>query len=169
MVACWSAPPRMNFRSSGLADCGAVQLRVNIFQPRDLLPGESDHDVADDDARFVGRPFGFDFQDDCGSFFFALQLMAKRVRQTHRLQADAEIAARDAALLQQRVGDRVDRGGGNSDDAEAAESRSGDADDQALRVDDGAARCGGLQARRRAGCKERARHRSMPGAAARSG
>ena len=65
---------------------------------------------------------GFYFQDDGGGSYFALQGLAKGVGQPHRLQADAEIAARDAAFLQQRVDYEVDRGGWNGDRAEAARS-----------------------------------------------
>ena len=69
---------------------------MNIFQPRNLLACERDDDVSDDDARFVCRALWFDFEDDRGSFFFALQRLAKRVRQTNRLHADTEISAAQA-------------------------------------------------------------------------
>ena len=79
-------------------------------------------------------------------FSFAMQGLAKGIGQAHGLEADAEVAARDAAFLQERVDDGVDGRSRNGDRAEACEARRGDAEDAAVCVNDGAARGGGLQA-----------------------
>src|SRR6266851_1212648 len=127
------------------ADGFAVQLRVDILETRHRATGESDENISDDDAGFVRGTFRLNLENHGGGLFAALQGLAERVRQTHGLQADAEIALRDVALFQQGVDDPIDRGNRNGDDAEAREAGRGDADDAALRVNDGAADSGGLQ------------------------
>src|SRR5712691_12772528 len=127
------------------ADGFAVKLRVDVFEARNRMAGECDENVSDDDAGFVRGTFGLDFENHGGGFFAALQGLAERVRQTHGLQADAEIALRNVAFFQQRVDDAIDRGGRNGYDAEADEPGCGDADDAALRVHYGSADGGGLQ------------------------
>src|SRR5712691_173048 len=127
------------------ADGFAVKLRVDVFEARNRMAGECDENVSDDDAGFVRGTFRLNLENHGGGLFAALQGLAERVRQTHGLQADAEIALRDVALFQQGVEDPIDRGNRNGDDAEAREAGRGDADDAALRVNDGAADSGGLQ------------------------
>ena len=62
------------------------------------------------------------------------------------LEADAQIAARDTALLEKYVHHAIHGGRGNSDRAESCETRSGNADRATVRVDYHPARGGGLQA-----------------------
>src|SRR5271155_1861898 len=78
--------------SEWLANRCAVELRMNIFEPRDGMPCERDDDVADDDAGFVSGTVGFDFEDDSRGLFVALQGLTKRIGQTHRLKSDAQVA-----------------------------------------------------------------------------
>src|SRR5258706_6195946 len=134
------------FERERLADRFAVELRVDIFETRDGMAGERDENVSNDDAGFVRGAFGLNFQDDGGGFFAALQGLSESFGQTDGLQADAEITLRNVTLLQERINDAVDRGCGDGDRAEAGETRRGDADDAALRVDYGATDGCGLQA-----------------------
>src|SRR5215472_2748482 len=134
------------FDRKRFADGFGGKLRVNILQPRDSVSGESDKNIADDDARLVRRTLGFHVENDGGSLLAALQGLTKRFRQAHGLKADAEVAARDAAFLQQRVHDAVHRGRRNGNGAKPCEARSRNAHDAALRVNNRGA-CGGrLQA-----------------------
>src|SRR3981189_3243808 len=105
------------FEREWLADRFTEELRVNIFETRDRMAGEGDEDVSDDDSRFVRGAFRLDFQDNSGGFFCALQGLSESVRQTHGLQADAEIALRDVTFFQQGVNDAIDGAGGNGDGA----------------------------------------------------
>src|SRR6266852_2025442 len=128
-----------------LADGFAVKLRVDVFEARNRMAGECDENVSNDDAGFVRRTFGLDFENHGGGFFAALQGLAERVGQPHGLQANAKIALRNVAFFQQRVDDAIDRGRGDGDGAEAREPGRGDADDAALRLNDSAADGSGLQ------------------------
>ena len=92
----------------------------------------------------MGRTVGLHFQDDGGGFYFAVQRLAKGVGQAHWLQANAKIAARNAAFLQKRVYYGFCGGSRNRDCAEAREARSGDTEDAAVSVDCCAARSDGL-------------------------
>src|SRR6266404_4224407 len=134
------------FERERLADGFAVELRVDVFEARDRMAGERDENVSDNDACFVGGAFGLDFEHDGGGFFAALQGLTESFGKADRLQADAEIPLRDVTLFQQRIDYAVDRGRGDGNGAEAGETRRGDADDAALRVDYRAADGSGLQA-----------------------
>jgi hypothetical protein len=131
---------------------------VDVFESRDGMAGDSDENVPDDNASFVGRALGLDFENDSGGFFCALEGLAESVGETHRLQAYAEITLRDVTFFQQGVDRAVDCGRGNGDGAEASETRSDEANDAALRIDDGTADGSGLQADVEAnvGCEGRA-------------
>src|SRR5713226_7937381 len=134
------------FQRKRLADGFAVELRVDVFEARDRMTGDGDENVSDDDAGFVRGAFRLDFENNGSGFFAALQRLAERVGQTHRLQTNAEVALRDMAFFQQGVHGAVDGGRGNGDGAEARKARRGDADGAALRVNDGSADGRGLQA-----------------------
>ena len=67
------------------ADGFTLELRVNIFQAGDGMAGDSNENVAYDDARILRRAFGLDLQDNPRGFFGALQRLAQSIRQTHRL------------------------------------------------------------------------------------
>src|SRR5579864_2517237 len=112
---------------------------LHVFEARDALACQQNENIANHDSRFVCRTSGFDFENDRAGFFLALQRIAKRFGQAYGLQADAKIAARNVALLQQRVHDAVDVQGRNDNRAEARETRRCDSDDMSLRVDDCAA------------------------------
>ena len=112
---------------------------MNVFQSRDRVTRDRHDDIADDQPGFVGWSLRLDFEHDCGGFFFALQRLTKRVGQSHKLEAYAEITARHTALLQQRVRDRAHRGGGNRDHTEAGESGSRGPDDLPACIHDRAA------------------------------
>src|SRR6516225_34678 len=81
------------------ADGFCAELPVNIFEPGDDVAGERHKNVADEDAGFVRRTFGFDFEDDGRGLVVAFQGSAQRIGQAHWLQADPKIAAGDAAFL----------------------------------------------------------------------
>src|SRR5882757_9174286 len=134
------------FECERLADGFAMELRVDILKARDGMAGESDENVADNDASFIRRALRLDFKNDGRGFFGVPERLAESIRQTNRLQAHAEIPLRDVALFQQGVDDAVDRTGGNGDGTEASETRRGDADRAALGVDYRAADGSGLQA-----------------------
>src|SRR5207245_2105341 len=107
------------FQRERLADGFAVELRVNIFEARDRMAGERDENISDDNAGFVRGAFGFDFENDGGRFFTALQGLAESFGQADRLQTDAEIPLRNVPFFQQRVDDTIDGGCRNGDRAEA--------------------------------------------------
>src|SRR5580704_747613 len=88
-----------DLRGQCLADVFRLQMGLQVFEARDALAGQRNENVADHHSRFVCRASGFDFENDCAGFLLALQRMAKRLGQAHRLQADAKIAARNVALL----------------------------------------------------------------------
>src|SRR5215472_14541807 len=81
------------FQRKRFADGIRAKLPVDVFEPRDGVAGERDKNVADDNSGLVRWPFRFDFEDDGGGFVVALQRFSERIRQTHRLQADAQVAA----------------------------------------------------------------------------
>src|ERR1700680_3391230 len=76
-----------------------LQMGLHIFEARDALAGQRNENVADHHSRFLCRASGFDFANDCAGFFLGFERMAKRLGQAYRLEPDAKIAARDAALL----------------------------------------------------------------------
>src|SRR5579859_3623475 len=129
-----------------LADGFAVELGVDVFEARDGMASESDENVAYDDAGFVRGAFRLDLENDGGRFFGALQRLPQIFREAHRLQADTQIALRDVPFFQQGVDDAVYGRCGDGDGSKAREARRGDADDEALRVNDRAADGRGLQA-----------------------
>src|SRR5579859_4146229 len=63
----------------------STKLAMNVLEPRDGMVCESDKNVADDDAGFVRRTFGLDFQNNGGRFVVAFDCFSKRIRQTHGL------------------------------------------------------------------------------------
>src|ERR1700730_2459450 len=85
------------------------------------------------------------FHYDRGGFFFPLQLFAKGIRQSHRLQTDAKISAWDMPLLQKRVRDFIYRRSRHRDCAETRETRRRQANRLTVRVDDSATYRSGLQ------------------------
>jgi hypothetical protein len=87
------------FERERLADGFAAELRVNIFETRDRMACERDENVSDDDAGFVRGAFRLNFEHDSGGFFAALKGLAESFGQADGLQAYAEIALRDVALL----------------------------------------------------------------------
>jgi hypothetical protein len=133
------------FERERLADGFAAELRVDVFEARDRMACERDENVSDDDAGFVRGAFRLNFEHDSGGFFAALKGLAESLGQTDGLQAYSEIALRNVALLQERIDDAVNRGRRDGDSAEAGETRRGDSDDAALRVDYRATDGGGLQ------------------------
>src|SRR5215472_1536129 len=80
----------------------SAKLPVNVFEPGDCMAGQGHKNVTDNHAGLVRWAFGLDFEDDGGGFVVALQRFSQRIRQTHRLQANAKIAVRNAAFLQER-------------------------------------------------------------------
>src|ERR1700680_974139 len=123
-----------------------LQMGLHVFEARDALAGQRNENIADHYSRFVCRTSGFDFENDCPSFFLALQRIAKRFGQTHRLQANAEIAARNVAFLQQSIDDAVDVQRRNDDRAKAGETRRCDSNDVSLCIYDCATNSSRLQA-----------------------
>ncbi len=115
---------------------------MHVLKASNRLAGERHNDVADDQAGFVGRAFGFHLENDGRSSLFAVQGLAQGFGQAHGLEADAEVSARDAAFLQERVDHGVDRGGRDGDRAETCETWRGDAEDAAVRVNRGGSRGG---------------------------
>src|SRR5262245_50527923 len=95
------------FEWQGFADGFGAKLAVNVLEPSDRMAGERDKNVANDNAGLVRRTLGFNFEDDGRGVVVALQRFPKRIRQTHRLQADAKVAARNATFLQKRVYDTI--------------------------------------------------------------
>src|SRR5580700_2169955 len=119
---------------------------LHVYEARDALAGQRNEDVADHQSRLVCRASGFDFENDYAGFFLGFERIAKRLGQAYRLEADAKIAARDAALLQQRIHDAVDVNGWNDHRAKAREAWRHDSEDVSLCVHDCASNCGRLQA-----------------------
>src|SRR5947207_8655483 len=130
------SPAANEFEWQGFPNGFGAKLPVNVFKTSDGIAGESHKNVANDDASLVCGTLRFDLEDDRRSFVIPLKRSPKRIRQTHRLQTDTKIAARDAAFLQKRFHDTVHRRSRNGDGAKACETRSGDADDLAMRVND---------------------------------
>src|SRR5580698_1890970 len=126
------------------ADCRTVQFGMNVFETADAVAAERDDDVADHQPGFVRRAVGLDFEHDGGAALFALKSLAQSLGHAHRLQPDAEIAARDAAFFKQRVNDVVHGRGGSERRAEAAEARRDDAEDFSGGIDNSAADGGRL-------------------------
>src|SRR5580700_4497140 len=118
------------------ADVFRLQMRLHVFETRNALAVQRNENVADHHSCFVCRASGFDFEDDCASLFLALQRSAKRLGQANRLQAEAKIAARNVALLQQSIHDAVDLRGRNDDRAKARETRRCDSNDVSLCIHD---------------------------------
>ncbi len=87
------------FDGKQLADRFGGKLRVNIFKPSDSVASKSDENIADDDAGFVRRTFGFDVENNGGGPLRPLERMTKGIGQSHGLKADAQVAARNAAFL----------------------------------------------------------------------
>src|SRR5215467_8586587 len=92
-----------------------AKLTVNVFEARDGVARESQKNVADNDTGFVRWTFGFDFEDNGGSFVIALQRLSQRIRQTHRLQPNAKVALRNASFLQEQIHNAVHCRCGNRD------------------------------------------------------
>src|SRR5712664_1389633 len=134
-----------DFGGECFADVFAIQMRLHVLEIRDGFPFERNQDVANQDSCFVCGALRLYFEDDGGCFLRALKGLAQRLRQTHGLQPDTEIAPGDAALLQNDVDDPVHRRGRNSDGAEPCEARRGDAKNLAVRINGSATDGGGLQ------------------------
>src|SRR5580700_9056269 len=81
------------------ADIFRLQVGLHVFEARDALAGQRNENVADQHSRFVCRASRFDFENDDAGFFLGFERIAKCLGQAYRLEADAKIAARDAALL----------------------------------------------------------------------
>src|SRR5689334_22086358 len=124
------------FERKRFADGFGAKLAVNVFEPRNRVAGESYKNVADDDASFVSRALGFDFEEDGCSLVITFQGFSQRIRQTHRLQADAKVAAGDAAFFQKRVHNAIHSRSGDGDGPKARESWRRDADGSAAWVND---------------------------------
>src|SRR5205823_6304927 len=103
-------PAAHEFNGERFADGFRAELPVNIFEARDRMTGESHKNIADDDAGFVCGAFRLDLEHDGRGPVVAFECFSKRVRQTHGLQTDAEVAARNAAFLQKHFNDAVHRG-----------------------------------------------------------
>src|SRR5690242_2871150 len=134
------------FHRKRFADGFRAELLVNVFEPRDRFFSERDKNVANDDARFLCRTFRFNLEHDGRGFVAPLQRFAQRIGQTHRLQADAEVAAWDAPFFQERIDYAVYCGRGHGNRSKAREPRSGDADGLPVCDDDRATDGGWLQA-----------------------
>src|SRR5579864_1807875 len=128
------------------ADGFRAELPVNVFEPRDRVACESDEDVTNNDAGLVCRTVRLNFEDDGSGFVVAFQRSPQCIRQAHRLQTDAKIAARNAALLQKGFDYAIHRRCGNRDGAEARKTGSGNANDSTERVNDRTTDGGGLHA-----------------------
>src|SRR5437016_5827792 len=120
-------PSAHDFCGKCFADVFDGQVRLHVLGMGDRLPFERNQDVADHDSCFVRGALRLYFEYDGCRFLCALKGLAQRLRQTHRLQPDPEIAARDAALLQNDTDDAVHRCGRNRDGAESRKARRGDA------------------------------------------
>src|SRR5215472_14846264 len=134
------------FQGQRFADGFRAKLPVNIFEPRDRVARERHKNVAYDNPSFMRWPFRFDFENDGRGLVVALQRFSQRIGQTHRLQTDAKVTARNPAFLQKRVHDAIHRGRGNGDGSKARETRRRDSDDTTARVHHGASNSRGLQA-----------------------
>ena len=62
-----------------LADCLRGKLSVHVLHTRDRMLAEGDQQIANHDARFVRGAVRLHFHDHGGSFFIALQRLAKRI------------------------------------------------------------------------------------------
>ena len=117
-------------------------MRLHVLELGDGLPLERNQDVANHHSCFVRGALRLYFKDDGRCFFHALKGLAQRLRQTHGLQPDTEIAAGDTALLKNDIDNAVHRRCGNSDGAESCETRRGEAKNLAVRFN-GSATDGG--------------------------
>src|ERR1700730_12248623 len=82
----------------GFSDVLALQMGLDILEPRDRFGVQRDQNVSDHYAGIVSGPAGFDFQDDCGGFFLALQGLSEILGEANRLQSDSEVPVGDAAF-----------------------------------------------------------------------
>src|SRR5260370_25718967 len=105
------------FDRKRLADRFGGKLHVNVLEPCDGAASESDENIADDDARFVCRPFGFDVENNGGALLRPLEPMAKRIGQSHGLKPPAAVAPRSAAFLLHNIHHAVHRGRGHRNSA----------------------------------------------------
>src|SRR6202521_6191552 len=88
------------FEREYFADLGSGKMRLDVFQPSNRVARKRDQDVANDDASLVRGAVRVDVHNNRGGLFIPLQSFTKRIRQAHRLQADAKIPARYMPLLQ---------------------------------------------------------------------
>src|ERR1700687_1826086 len=65
------------FQSQRFADRAAVELRVDVFQPRYRMAAERDEDIANDDSRLMCGAFRFHLQDNGRGLFAMLQRLTK--------------------------------------------------------------------------------------------
>src|SRR5712664_24477 len=129
----------------GFADVFAVQMVLDILEPRDGFGVERKQNVSDYHAGIVSGAAGFDFQHNRGGLFPALERLSEILGEADRLQPDAEVAARNTALREERVHYAVHRGDRQGKGSRGSEFWSGDAGDAAFGVDDCATNSSALQ------------------------
>src|SRR5215813_14160480 len=122
-----------------LANAFGGECRLHIVYVRDRGETQPHQHVADQKSGLVSRAAGLDAQYNYSAIIDQIKLTFYGVRQTHGLHPDADVWSRDAAALQERVHDTIDRHGGNRQRRATPQTRRVDSQDTSIRADQRAA------------------------------
>src|ERR1700720_3689864 len=91
--------PSNEFQRERFADCVPDQKRLYVLKPSDRLAAERHQNVSDDNSSLVCGAVRMHLQNNRRGLLVPLQRLKKGIWQTHRLQTDSEISARNSTLF----------------------------------------------------------------------